>query len=173
MNKLFLSLAILISLFSCFISYNIGLKHGTVSCVNTADVLHSDTNDIMSIYISDELGIAHIYFAYNAIMFENGGDPLEFSSKELMYDYVSEMTAYSSCIHGYKDNLDYLIRNGYVYARTAFNDDEQYTELYYNGPNWSVDARRVTTYIISTFNHVEKIYNPVTKSIEYDSYTID
>ena len=173
MNKVTLLISIVIGLLTSFISYNIGNKHGQVECVNTADVLHADTNDILSIYIPNELGIAHIYFAYNEIYFENGGDPLEFSSREAMYEYISEMSAVSASTIGYQHDLDYNIRNGYIFARTVYNVDEQYTDLIYNGPNWTVDATKDTTYLISTFNHVEKIYNPKTKSMEYEHYTVD
>ena len=173
MNKLNLIVSIAIGLLSTFISYNIGNKHGIKECVNTADVLHADTNDILSIYISDDLGIAHIYFAYNKIYFENGGDPLEFSSRESMYEYIEEMTAYSSSIIGYQHDLDFNIRNGYVYARTVYNEDEQYTELFYNGPNWTIDAQQDPTYTISIFNNVEKIYDPKLKTVYYESYTVD
>lgn len=58
MNKVILIAAIAVSLLNGYISYKIGNKHGQTECVNTADVLHSDTNNILSIYISDNLGIA-------------------------------------------------------------------------------------------------------------------
>lgn len=171
MNRLNLIVSIFIGLLTSFISYNIGSKHGEIKCVNTVDVLHADTNDIMSVYISGD--IAHIYFAYNEIYFENGGDPLEFETKDAMYDYVSEMTAYNSCTIGYKDDLDYNIRNGYIYARTVYNEDEQYTDLIFDGPNWTVDADRDTSYLISTFNKVDKVYDTNTKFRWYESYAID
>ena len=171
MNKLNLLVSIAIGLLSTFISYNIGNKHGKVNCVNTADVLHSDTNDILSVYVPGD--IAHIYFAYNEIYFENGGDPLEFRSRENMYNYIEDMTAYTSSVIGYQHDLDFNIRNGYIYARTVYNEDEQYTNLVYDGPNWTINSQKDTTYVISTFNHVEKLYNPITKSTEYDHYTVD
>ena len=153
------------------ISCNKGYQQGKVDCVNTADVLHSDTNDILSVYVPGD--IAHIYFAYNEIYFENGGDPLEFSSREDMYNYIEDMTAYTSSVIGYKDDLDYNIRNGYIYARTVYNDDEQYTDLVYDGPNWTINGQEDTTYVISTFNNVEKIYNPETKYTGFDHYCVD
>ena len=171
MNRLNLIVSIFIGLLTSFISYNIGSKHGEIKCVNTVDVLHADTNDIMSIYIPGD--IAHIYFAYNEVYFENGSDPLEFTTREAMYDYIAEITAHSSCIIGYQNDLDYNIRNGYIYARTVYNDDEQYTDLIYDGPNWTVDASRDTTYLISTFNKIDKVYDTNTKFKWYESYTID
>lgn len=175
MNNKFLISSILIGVFISLVSFSIGYNNGyqagEVSCVNSADILHSDTNDIMSLYIPGD--IAHIYFAYNEVYFEQGGDPLQFNSREEMYDYIGELTAYNSSIHGYKESLDWLVAQGYIYARTIYNDDEKYTELIYDGPNWTVNAEQDTSYIISTFNNVEKIYNPKTKSIEYDSYTVD
>lgn len=171
MNKLFLVITLIFGVFISILAYNVGHEQGKISCVNSADILHSDTNDIMSVYISGD--IAHIYFAYNAIYFENGGDPLEFETKDAMYDYVSEITAYNSCTIGYKDDLDYNIRNGYIYARTVYNEDEQYTDLIFDGPNWTVDADRDTSYLISTFNKVDKVYDTNTKFRWYESYAID
>ena len=171
MNKVNLLVSIFIGLLTSFISYNIGNKHGEIKCVNAADILHSDSTDIMSIHIPGD--IAHIYFAYNEVYFENGGDPLEFRSREDMYDYIEDMTAYTSCIIGYQNDLDYNIRNGYIYARTVYNDNEQYTDLIYDGPNWTVDANRDTTYLISTFNKIDKVYDKNTKFKWYESYTID
>ena len=84
-----------------------------------------------------------------------------------------DQSVYDTCIHGYKDDLDFLVRNGYVWVRTVYNADEQYSELVYDSPNWMVDDNKDTSYIITTFNTVEKIYNPTTKSFEFDSYSID
>lgn len=168
-NLLFLSVVIGISLL--LLSYYIGYNKGLKKCVNEADILHSDTNDIMSLYIPND--IMSIYFAYNEIYLEQGGDPIEFPSRENMYTYIEETTAYASCIHGYKENLDWLISQGYVYAKTVYNEDEQYTELFYNGPNWTVDTTIDTSYTISIFNNVEKIYEPKTKTVYYESYTVD
>lgn len=88
-----------------------------------------------------------------------------------MYDYISEMTAYNSCIHGYKENLNWLVSKKYIYAKTVHNIDEQYTELIYHGPNWTIDAQKDTSYIIATFNYVEKLTD--NKSTWYKSYTVD
>lgn len=154
----------------CF-GYMVGDKTGYLRCVNDADILHSDTNDIISIYLPGD--IMHIYFARNEVYFEQGGDPLEFNNREAMYDYIEEATAFSSSIHGYKNDLDWLIQQGYIFANTVHNDDEQYTDLIYRGPNWTVDTSQDTSYIISTFNNVEKLYNPKTKTIHFESYSID
>ena len=124
-----------------------------------------------SIYMSGD--IAHVDYKNLTVYFENGGDPLEFSNITEIKEYIEKITAYASSIHGYKENLDWLVSQGYIYATTHHNENKQYTELIYNGPNWTVDAAQDTTYIISTFNHVEKIFDPKTKSIEYDHYSID
>lgn len=153
------------------IGYLVGVNVSYTKCVNDADVLHSDTNDIISIYLPGD--IMHIYFARNEVYFEQGGDPLEFNNREAMYDYIEEATAFSSSIHGYKNDLDWLIQQGYIFANTVHNDDEQYTDLIYRGPNWTVDTSQDTSYIISTFNNVEKLYNPKTKTIHFESYSID
>jgi len=173
MNKPLFIASVLVGIFTNIASYKIGSIFDNTPCVNSADILNADTNDILSFYIPNELGIAHVYFAYNEIYFENGGDPLEFTTRDAMYDYIENMTAYNSSTIGYQGDLDYNIRNGYIYARTVYNDNEQYTDLVYNGPNWAINAECDTTYLISTFNNVEKIYNPSTKSIEYDHYSID
>jgi hypothetical protein len=171
MNKSLFIASIILGLFTNIISYKMGNKFGNISCVNSADVLHSDTNDILSIYIPGD--IAHVYFAYNEVYFENGGDPLEFTTREAMYSYIEEMTAYASSTVGYQGDLDYNIRNGYIYARTVYNEDEQYTDLVYDGPNWTVNAECDTTYVISAFNHVEKLYDANNKTIWYEHYTVD
>ena len=157
------------NLMSCHKGYNQGIMY----CINTVDTLPYDTNNVLTIYISDDLGIAYIYFEINKIYFENGDDPLEFKSREDMYNYISEMTAYSSSIIGYQHDIDFNIRNGYIYTHTVYNEDKQYTELIYSGPNWTIDAQQDTTYLISTFNNVEKLYDPNTKTTWYESYTVD
>ena len=107
------------------------------------------------------------------VTFENSPDSLIFDEQEALDEWIEDELYYATCIHGYKDDLDFLVRQGYVYAVTVYNGDEQYTELIYNGPNWTVDATQDTSYVITVFNTVEKLYNPITKSFEYDSYTID
>jgi hypothetical protein len=120
-------------------------------------------------YISGD--IAHIDSL--TVTFEVSSDSLIFCSRDDLNQYLEDQSAYATSIQGYAGDLDYLIRNGYVFARTVFNEDEQYTDLIYKGPNWTVDATRDTSFIISTFNTVEELYNPITKAVEFDSYTID
>lgn len=117
--------------------------------------------------------IAHINGL--TISFENGGplDTLMFPNEDALEQWREDQSVYDTCIHGYKDDLDFLVRQGYVWVRTVYNADEQYSELVYDGPNWMVDGNKDTSYIITTFNTVEKIYNPTTKSFEFDSYSID
>lgn len=143
-----------------------------ISTLKEYKVPPRDTNNVLSVYISGELGIAHIHFSNNSIYFENGGDPIEFSSREDMYDYISEMTAYSSTIMGYQYDLNHSIHKGYIFCRTVYNEDEQYTDIVYQGPNWTVDATKDTTYIISTFNNVEKLYDAKNKTTWYEHYTV-
>lgn len=107
------------------------------------------------------------------VYFEQGGDPLEFSSLTGLQKYVEETTAYASSIHGYKENLDWLVSQGYIYTTMHYNEDEQYTEMIYDGPNWTVDATKDTSYVITTFNHVEPLYDPSTTEVWYESYTVD
>lgn len=135
--------------------------------------------------LNDKIIVQHTYLPSDImrvdyknldVYFEQGGDPLEFSNINELTEYVENTTAYATCIHGYKDNLDWLIRQGYIYAITVHNDNEQYTELVYKGPNWTYDTQdptRDTSYIISTFNNVEKLYDPRTNTQWYESYTID
>lgn len=115
--------------------------------------------------------IAHIKGL--TVFFENSHDSLVFDEQEALDEWLEYESAYATCIHGYKDDLDFLVRNGYVWVRTVYNADEQYSELVYDGPNWTVDATQDTSYVITVFNTVEKLYNPTTKSFEFDSYTID
>ena len=156
---------------SIIIAFNMGLKKGNTNCVNSADVLHTDTMPL-SIYLSTN-DIAHVYFADKKIYFENGGEPIQFKTNTELYSYIEDMTAYTSSIIGYKQDFDLNVHNGYIFAKTIYNDDEQYTELHYNGPNWTISAEQDTSYLITTFNHVEKIYNPKTRTFEYDHYTVD
>lgn len=107
------------------------------------------------------------------ITFEIYDTLLTFDNMSERNEWIEEATAYASSTHGYKENLDWLVSQGYIYATTHHNEDEQYTELIYNGPNWTVDATRDTNYIITTFNHVEKLYDPSTKQVWYESYTVD
>lgn len=134
-------------------------------------LLLTNNNIIQYSYLPND--IMRVDYRNMDVYFENGGDPLEFSNITDLTEYVAETTAYASCIHGYKDNLDWLIRQGYIYAKTVHNDDEQYTDLIYNGPNWTVNAEQDTSYIISTFNNVEKLWSPKTNTVYYESYTID
>jgi hypothetical protein len=120
-------------------------------------------------YISGD--IAHIKGL--TVFFENREDSLIFDEQEALDEWLEHESAYATCIHGYKDDLDFLVRNGFVWTKTVYNGDEQYTELIYDGPNWTVDATQDTSYVIATFNTVEKVYNPTTKSFEFDSYSID
>lgn len=129
-----------------------------------------DTNGLIQYsYLPSD--IMRVDYSNMDIYFENGGDPLEFSNITDLKEYVEETTAYTSSIHGYKENFDWLVSQGYVYAKTVHNPDEQYTELIYNGPNWTVNAQVDTNYIITTFNHVEKLTD--NKTTWYESYTVD
>ena len=117
--------------------------------------------------------IAHIDLDKLQISFEVDTVIYKYDNKQEIYDFIEKSSAYNSCTIGYKDDLDYNIRNGYIYARTVYNEDKQYTELIYSGPNWTIDAQQDTTYLISTFNNVEKLYDPNTKTTWYESYTVD
>jgi hypothetical protein len=125
----------------------------------------------LSIYLSTD--IAHVYFSDRKIYFENGGEPIHFKTNSELYAYIEDMTAYTSSIIGYKQDFDYNVLNGYIFAKTVCNSKEQYTEMHYSGPNWTVNAQKDTSYLITTFNHVEKIFNPKNKTFEYDHYTVD
>ena len=126
------------------------------------------TSKDFSVYTSEDI----IHVVNNSIFFESSDTSFTFTTDEEQYEFLENLTAHSSTIHGYQYDLDYIIRNGYIFARTVYNDDEQYTDLVYNGPSW-IDNTKDTTYVVSTFNIVEQIYNPITKSIEYDHYTVD
>ena len=126
------------------------------------------TSKDFSVYTSEDI----IHVVNDSTLFESSDTSFTFVSDEEQYEFLENLTAYSSTIHGYQYDLDYIIRNGYLFARTIYNDDEQYTDLIYKGPSW-IDNTKDTTYTVSTFNIVEKIYNPKTKSIEYDHYTVD
>lgn len=121
----------------------------------------------------------HMYITGNiahidglSVTFENNDDSLVFNNKTDLYEWVEKQSAYDTCIHGYKDDFNWMVQEGYVYAITVYNDDEKYTELIYDGPNWTVNALQDTSYVITVFNTVEKLYNQSTKSFEFDSYTV-
>lgn len=137
---------------------------------------NSTNNDCIkvkqSIYLKSD--IMHVDYNNLTVYYEtNGGDPLEFTNIILLNEYVEEITAQEANISSYKDDLDYNIRNGYIYANTVYNADEQYTELIYEGPNWVNDPGNDTTYLLSTFNNVEKLYVPSNCTYEYQHYTVD
>lgn len=124
-----------------------------------------------SMYTTDD--ILHINYEELIVTFEMQADTFSFKSEKELHKYLESVSANFSHIHGYADDLDYQIKKGHVFAQTVHNEDEQYTELLYQGPHWGTDATKDTAYVISTFNHVEKLYDPVTKSILYESYCID
>ena len=85
---------------------------------------------------------------------------------------VLTRVGYQSDIATYQEDLDYLIRQGYVYTVTVLDGDTKYTELIYSGPIWT-NAIKDTTYTISIFNEVEEVYDPVKRVIQLESYCID
>jgi hypothetical protein len=126
------------------------------SCTNT-----SITKKDFSVYTTEDI----IHVVDETIFFESSDTMFFFKSDLEQYTFLEKLTAKASTVEGYAGDLDYNIRNGYIYARTVYNEDEQYTDLVYVQDSINI--------LISTFNNVEKIYNPVTKSTEYDHYSVD
>ena len=126
------------------------------------------TSKDFSVYTSEDI----IHIVNDSIYFESSDTLFTFTTDEEQYEFLENLTAHSSTIHGYQYDLDYIIRNGYLFARTIYNDDEQYTDLVYNGPTWA-DNTKDTTYVVSTFNNVEKLYDVNNKTIWYEHYTVD
>lgn len=134
-------------------------------------LLSNKNNIVQYSYLPND--IMRVDYKNMDVYFEQGGDPLEFNNIVTLTEYVEETTAYASSIHGYKENLDWLVSQGYIYTTMHYNEDEQYTEMIYDGPNWTVDATKDTSYVITTFNHVEPLYDSRTKDVWYESYTVD
>lgn len=143
------------------------LSVGTILAIslitNIAIMLSPKVNDSFSIYMPTD--IIHVDDNALTISFESNSQVIKYNSEDELYETLETITSNMSSIEEYYHDLDYQIRNGYVYARTVYNDDEQYTDL--------ILVQKDTNILISTFNIVEKIYNPKTKSISYDHYTVD
>jgi hypothetical protein len=121
-------------------------------------IISCSTNKIIQpINISGD--IMYVDYQLNQIYFEQGGDPLQFKNNKEMIEYVDEVTAKSSSVLGYQSDLDWLIRQGYISIEvyptlnTMCNKiaDNGELLLIYNGPNWTIDAKRDTTYQIGYF----------------------
>ena len=78
---------------SIIIAFNMGLKKGNTNCVNSADVLHTDTMPL-SIYLSTN-DIAHVYFADKKIYFENGGERTGYWELDLAIELLSDPSSAS------------------------------------------------------------------------------
>lgn len=142
---------------------SIGITIGMIIAYFAIKYKNKVKDDSFSIYMPTD--IIHVDDNALTISFESNSQVVKYNSEDELYETLETITGNMSSIEEYYHDLDYQIRNGYVYARTVYNDDEQYTDL--------ILVQKDTNILISTFNIVEKIYNPKTKSIEYDSYSID
>lgn len=127
------------------------------------------TKKDFSVYTPEDI----IHVVDDRIFFESSDTMFYFDSDMEQYIFLENLTVHSSNIIGYTADLDNMIRDGYVYCKTVNNEDEQYTDIIYKGPIWTGDMKKDTSYIISTFNHVEKLYDPITRVEWLESYTID
>ncbi len=117
--------------------------------------------------------IAHIDLDKLQISFEVDTVIYKYDNKQEIYDFIEKSSAYNSTVLGYQNDINYLIENGYISVNTVYNEDEKYSEMLYDGPNWTIDAGRDTSYLIATFNTVERVYDPKTKLNWLESYNTD
>lgn len=117
--------------------------------------------------------IAHIDLDKLQISFEMDTVVYKYDSIQDIYEFIEKSSAYNSTVLGYGSDITYLIENGYISINSIYNKHEKYSEMLYNGPNWTIDASRDTSYIIATFNTIEKIYDPKTKLDWLKSYNIN
>jgi len=136
----------------------------------TTNNIKNNDSCIYSIYIPSD--IIHINDCTLVVSFEVADTSYTFDSKAELNNYIEVVTAHASSVFGYQQDLQYQINSGYIISRSVINEDESYTEMIYTGPNWTVDATKDTSFILATFDSLEKIYDPKTKSILYESYNM-
>ncbi len=132
-------------------------------------------SDMDSLYINTSGD--GLYILGDTIFFESGSEePKVFCNKNEMKNFIDEYTAYYSTPLGYQHDLQWQIENGYVHIKLYVSDDptdEQGAELIYNGPNWTIDGTKDTTYSFGFFNTTEKLYDPASKAYIFESYWLD
>jgi hypothetical protein len=98
--------------------------------------------ELLSIYLSGDKDIMHINLNNNEIYFESKDSTMFFATKQEMYNFISEITAFSSTILGYQEDLRFLSRKGYIKAKRLKNTDV--VDITYSGPMWSVNTSKNT-----------------------------
>lgn len=143
--------------------------------VNKSLLKETDKNELkVPVNQSLHFGNDIYHIDYNTCSYSTeSGHKGFFKDIHSMTDYFEDLSAYHSIPLGYKDDMQYQINQGYITAKTVYNDDKSYIELNYKGPNWYYDAKIDTTYNLCIFSYVEKLYDPISKSWIYEGYTID
>lgn len=103
--------------------------------------------------------IAYCDFSKKKIQFEDSDKELSFDSHNEMFDYIGEYTLKNSMITSYKEDIEWLVNNGYITAHIVTPDEgkEWTVGLHYLGPNWTVNAQQDTAFSIATF-YLSKLY---------------
>lgn len=124
---------------------------------------------ILSIYTTDD--IFHVNITDGIIEFESDSTLTEsFDSFGQLQNRVEELTSNASVLTGYHDDLKYNIQQGYVSLEIhpALTDKGDIKKeigaihMYYYGPNWALNPRVDTSFLIESFYHIDE-YNA-----EYD-----
>jgi hypothetical protein len=125
--------------------------------------------DSFSIYLSTG-DVVHVNLRNKSVSFEVQDTIYSYQTNKELFEFIENVTATSSNIDGYSEDLHYLIEQGYICAKTIMNEKEQYTELYYDGPHYGIDATKDVKLWLGTMYTVEELYEPETKSWIVESY---
>lgn len=136
-------------------------------------VKEPEKDRVLSIMTAN-MDLIHVNLTRGYVSFENPGkeDHMFFDSEKNMFDWIEQVTTEGTIPSGYKDDLQYHINQGYITAavHADINDKGELVspvgkiELIYDGPNWTIDSDKDTTYTVCKFPIID------TYNVSYDEF---
>ena len=117
---------------------------------------------VLSVHTLNE-DLVHVDVDKLTVAYENQDSVRKFKTWAELSEYVEDITAKGTIPSGYANDIQYHIDQGFLTAEVhpAIGKDGVVLspvgkiELWYNGPNWTIDSAKDTTYVVSKFRMVD------------------